>query len=217
MFPLELDGRRDELHRRYPGLRIKDVADPSKAVMQEFGRIHDADALRHVPWSAATMRKPELLSNAAAMRPHTGFEDDSRGYIKRVPVPVEVEAGIGSDLLLMEALVRRGLGAEAMHVMSWGEVGESIKYRLMDELRALPLAPNHQRVTLEQVQRADEWIWVRLAELTGSTGIKPRPDGRLPLDALAPKVSARMAVRCVSRGVVQISPGVAGPSARRCP
>ena len=68
---------------------------------------------------------------------------------------------------------------------------------------------------MEQVQHADEWIWVRLAELAGSTGSKARPDGRLPLDALVPKVLRETAGGCVSCGVFPSGGSdAAGPQAR---
>ena len=166
-------------------------ADPRNALVEGFDRHHEADQLRYVSWAQSTKRGPELLSAAAAKRPSSGFEEDARGYIKRVSVPVEAEADTSTDLLLHEALTRRGLAAEGMRLMTWGGVGDQIRDRIMEEIREPPPTPRHQRVTLEQAVRADEYIWVQLAKLAGrSGGIKPRPDGVLPLDLLVPKVGS---------------------------
>ena len=200
---LELDGRRDELRSRYPGLKVEGNLEPSNQVLTEHGRQFEADQLRYVPWSMATKRKTELLSTAASKRPdNTGFEEDSRGYIRRVPQPLPDVADSSTDLLLLETLTRRGLSADAMRLMTWGGVGDTIVVRLMEEYRAEAVTPHHAPISLDQVRRADEHIWTRLAELASKTkgGIRPRPDGALPLDGLVEKVGG-VKWLCSVRGV----------------
>ena len=157
--------------------------------MEEHGRQFEADQLRYVSWAQSTKRRPELLSASAAKRPTTGFEEDARGYIRRTETSTPDVADTGSDLLLQETLTRRGLSADAMTLMTYPEKGELIVERLMEEIRAEAMTPQHARVSLAQLQRADEYIWTRLAELAPACGgIRPRPDGSRPLDGLVEKV-----------------------------
>ena len=126
-------------------------------------------------------------------------------------MPVEAAADTSTDLLLHETLTRRGLAAEAMRLMTWGGVGDSIRDLLMEEIREDAPSPAHQKVTLEQAVRADEFIWTQLAKLAGqSGGIRPRPDGAYPLDLLLPQVGQNIwRWRCSAGGVF-------GRGAARC-
>ena len=157
--------------------------------MEEHGRQFDADQMQYVTWAASAKRKPELLSASAAKRPTSGFEEDSKGYIRRTETPVPDAADTSTDLLLQETLTRRGLSADAMFLMTWEGRGELIVERLMEEGRAEAVTPQHSRVSLAQLQRSDEHIWARLAELAPAKGgIRPRPDDARPLDGLVENV-----------------------------
>ena len=158
--------------------------------MEEHGRQFEAGVLQYVSWAASAKRRPELLGASAAKRPSTtGFEEDSRGYIRRTETPAPDVADTSSDLLLQETLTRRSLSADAMHRMSHQDKGEQIVERLMEEYRAEAVTPQHSTVSLAQIQRAGEHIWARLAELAAAGGgIRPRPDGAYPLDGLVDKV-----------------------------
>ena len=189
---MELDGRRDELRSRLKGLKIGENLTPSNALMEEHGRQFDADQLVYVTWAASTKRRPELLGEVGKKRPSTGFEEDSRGYIRRTETPVPDAADTSSDLLLQETLTRRSLSADAMNIMTHEGCGDAIVERLMEEHRAEAVTPQHAAVSLTQLQRADEHIWTRLSELAAAAGgIRPRPDGAKPLDGLVAKVLHR--------------------------
>ena len=178
---MELDGRRDELRARLRGLKIGENLTPSNALMEEHGRQFDGDQLQYVSWAASTKRRPELLGASAAKRQTTGFETDERGYIRRTETPAPDVADTSSDLLLQETLMRRGLSADAMFLMTFQGCGELIVDRLMEEYRAPAVTPQHSTVSLAQLQRADEHIWTRLAELAAAKGgIRPLPDGARP-------------------------------------
>ena len=180
--------------------------------MEEHGRQFTADQLQYVSWAAATKRRPELLGAIAAKRPSTGFEEDSRGYIRRTEVPAPDVAGTSSDLLLSETLTRRSLSADAMHLMTHSGHGEQIVDRLMEEYRAEAVTPQHAAASLAQLQRADEHIWARLAELAAASGgIRPRPDGARPLDGLVDKVLI-MQCRKNGAGLLCSKPGHAAPA-----
>ena len=163
---------------------------PSNALMEEHGRQFETGVLPHVSWAASTKRRPELLGATAAKRPSTtGFEEDSRGYIRRTETPAPDVADTSPDLLLQGTLTRRSLSTDAMRLMSHQGGDEQIVERLMGEYRAEAVTPQHATVSLAQIQRAGEHIWTRLAELAAASGgIRPRPDGAYPLDSLVDKV-----------------------------
>ena len=86
---------------------------------------------------------------------------------------------IQTELQLSEALTRRALACDLMQVTTFSTMERYHRF-LLSRLAMNP-PPNHKRVSMEQLLRADRAAWIRLAELV--TTLKRDPTGNLPLDA----------------------------------
>ena len=96
----------------------------------------------------------------------------------RDPVSRE-RCAIQNELQLFQAMQRRSLALDLMHVASY-EVSEQWHQYLMD--RMLQPAPSgFRKPTIEQILRADKQAWLRMAEVCKS--IKALADGSLPMDS----------------------------------
>ena len=93
----------------------------------------------------------------------------------------EASCDTSSALSLHHALHRRSLALDLVGVASYALVQDYHAF-LMRHLSIDP-PPGYRSTTLHQVLEADSAAWVRLAELTSSTGMKKTSTGAVPLDA----------------------------------
>ncbi|CAJ1339650.1 unnamed protein product, partial [Effrenium voratum] len=94
--------------------------------------------------------------------------------------PSGLTCDTGSELLLAQALTRRGLAMDLMQLATYAVV-EEYNSMLLNHLQSHAI-PGYNKVTLQQVLKADQQAWVRLAE-TLTSGVKRAADGSLPMDA----------------------------------
>ncbi|CAJ1339588.1 unnamed protein product [Effrenium voratum] len=80
----------------------------------------------------------------------------------------------------LQALTRRGLAMDLMQLATYAVV-EEYNSMLLNHLQSHAI-PGYNKVTLQQVLKADQQAWVRLAE-TLTSGVKRAADGSLPMDA----------------------------------
>ena len=92
--------------------------------------------------------------------------------------PSGLTCDTGSELLLAQALTRRGLAMDLMQLATYAVV-EEYNSMLLNHLQSHAV-PGYNKVTLQQVLKADQQAWVRLAE---TSGVKRAADGSLPMDA----------------------------------
>ena len=90
----------------------------------------------------------------------------------------EASCDTSSALSLHHALHRRSLALDLVGVASYALVQDYHAF-LMRHLSIDP-PPGYRSTTLHQVLEADRAAWVRLAELTSSTGIKKTSTGTVP-------------------------------------
>ena len=100
--------------------------------------------------------------------------------IAQIKQVIENEGEAKVDLVpASEAFTRRALACDLMQVATFSTM-ERYRRFLLSRLAMNP-PPNHKRVSMEQLLRADRAAWIRLAELV--TTLKRDPTGNLPLDA----------------------------------
>ena len=103
----------------------------------------------------------------------------------RDPVSRE-RCAIQNELQLFQALQRRSLALDLMHVASY-EVSEQWHQYLMDRMLQ-PAPPGFRKPTIEQILRADKQAWLRMSESCKS--IKALADGSLPMDGALKALTA---------------------------
>ena len=103
-----------------------------------------------------------------------------QGALKTIASPTLPTADIGTELKLLYALQRRGLAFDVVSLMSWETHSDWVN-KLFRALMSDAI-PNFSPISLDQLLRADQELFLLLAaEYTGS--LKPgAPDADPPLD-----------------------------------
>ena len=155
------------------------LSHPSHALVDMLAAMLETGQLKYVPWNLCTTRDQEVHGVKKLDHDLSSIITDSTtGFLKRVGKPEGYFADVSTDLLLVEALQRRAFAFELAGICVFADFN-SVSTRLMKELSRIPLA-GYQRVTLEQVENADRYLFTRLAEFTAG-GVGRRPDGSLPV------------------------------------
>lgn len=81
----------------------------------------------------------------------------------------------------MEAMTRRSLAFGVVGLISFDVFQKWIQH--LFQIMRQPAPPGFKQPTITQLMRADRQAFVRMQELTRD-GIKPKPDGTRPLDAV---------------------------------
>ena len=117
---------------------------------------------------------------------------------------------LDTSLQLSQAFQRRGISLHEGKVMSFKE-HERIRRRLMKAYTKVPSDSLYQSPSWPRIEEADCKIFELLEELSYETGIRPRGDGTLPLDALVKTVLGHVDVGLL----LQPLPRAGGGGSRR--
>lgn len=201
------------------GIQLKDGLEPSNRLVDLAIQLHDDDAIAYIPWSACTSRNQEVLghkkdsdSDAKVWKP------DANGVVRERPVLRSDTADTASDYKFRQALSRRGIALDLAALCSF-EVHEMLADVLMTEFQQAAIA-NHSAVTMEQIEQADQHLFIRLAELTRS-GIRRRPDGTLPMEDGIKQILRETKFNCllmplqINKRPAMASSGVEAPLSKR--
>ena len=160
---VEREARRDALQKKLTkSVPMIGPLDPSHAL---FDRVHDLfgeNLLRYIGPQVCTMRDQETLG------------------IKKASDWKDYTADISSVRLLEKALTRRAMVFDMAEICDYDVFMEVITdlFSLLD----VPAPPGYRPVSLEQIQAADELIFLELARAC-RTGIKPLPNGVKPMQS----------------------------------
>jgi hypothetical protein len=176
----ERAARMMKLQRRLPGLLIQDHLEPSHKLIDCFVQMSEDDCIHYVAWDELTERNQEVngISKCTSLVAQV-FKPDSNGFLKSSQAPVSEYADLSSDLRLLSALQRRGLAMDMAGLCMY-ECHQKIVDHFMRELQREPLH-DFQKTSLEQVARADRFMFIRIAEMT-RTGVKRDSAGDLPVE-----------------------------------
>ena len=101
---------------------------------------------------------------------------------------------MGTDLLLLQALGRRGAAMHIAKLLSFKVHATYVK-DLMKEYTREPI-PGFDRVSLEQVLAADQEVFIRAAEITKGN-LAPNVDGTFALDVAFPAAFAEKRIAAI--------------------
>ena len=183
----ERSARFDKLAARLTGLKIQGELEPSHALVDKYVQMVEDGNLRYLPWEELTKREAELLGQKRVRE----WRADSTGVLHERTNELEGKADVGTDLRLRFGLQRRSLAMEIAGLCSY-EVSEAWTDLLLREyLRDPP--PGYGRVSLAQLQRADQELFRCLAQATRA-GLVPDGD-KLPLEGLFPSTMVSAGVQ----------------------
>ncbi|CAJ1393138.1 unnamed protein product [Effrenium voratum] len=94
--------------------------------------------------------------------------------------PAERSERIKKQVERLKGAHAKGLAMDLMQLATYAVV-EEYNSMLLNHLQSHAI-PGYNKVTLQQVLKADQQAWVRLAE-TLTSGVKRAADGSLPMDA----------------------------------
>jgi hypothetical protein len=175
----ERERRRQRVQNRLGGLRVEGELEPSFYLQDLAFALFDANMVRYVPWDSCSKRDAELQGTKVMRQ----WRPDAQGVVRETATQEPGKADLKSDLLLSFALRRRGIALEMADVCSYDTHEQLCELLLGEYLRSPP--HGYQKVTLEQLHRADAEVW-RYLSLKCRTGVRRGPDGVRPLDTYLP-------------------------------
>ena len=189
------------LAAKLPGLDLTSRAEPSNHLVDMFNQMLEEGQLKYVGWDESSSRMDELqgLKRSREWRP------DGAGHLREITSEVGPKADVSSDLKVSQALARRGVAMELANLMEV-QNHELIAKLLLKEYQREPPS-GFQRVSLDQLQRADREIWSFMAD-RARDGLVTDSMGARPLDRLV-----RLAV--VDPTVLMLLLPLAGSSLKR--
>ena len=177
----EREERRRHLAARLVGLEMEDENDPAHCLMDLAVGIYEDNCVKYIPWQKCPKRRAELSMPASSRGGvEVGFKRTAEGFLKEEARAPQVEADTSGALKIMNCLTRRGLALEIAGVMSF-EKHRLIQNRLMASLQKEAPDSGYAPISMEQVRRADEYIFRRMGEECRS-GVKPNRRGELPMN-----------------------------------
>jgi hypothetical protein len=172
----ERESRRQRLAVRLPGIDFTDELDVAYSLVDRCVQMAEDDVLAYVPWDVCAKRSQELRGQKIVKE----FKADAHGYMREREVPHSHKAELNSDLRIKNALQRRGIALDMANLVTF-EMHEKLVKKLMQVYQDEP-PRGYRSVDMDQLRRADEICFQLMIEATRS-GVKPRADGTLPLDA----------------------------------
>ena len=162
-----------QLKVRLNGLIITPALEPSHQLIDKVVAQYEENSIKYLELSSCTSREQEILSEKAS--PSLSFDDSGR--IKVTKRQELADCSLSGDLKLRSALTRRALAYELAGIASFLTL-EKWSNMLFEKLQTDP-PPGYRFVNHEQLIRADEALWLKVAEetrarvQTGATLAKP--------------------------------------------
>lgn len=170
------------------GLTLSGELQPSYHLIDLCANMFDSGVVSYIGWEKCAKRDCEIRG----VKTEKVWKPDSEGRIRETTSSTPVSADLGSDLQLKYALQRRGLALEVAAVCDY-QVHSLWVEILFDSLLGTP-PPGYAKVSLNQLKRADEEVWRRIA-LECRDGLKWTVQEHPPFERALKKVIFDPAVR----------------------
>lgn len=152
------------------------------------GRKPHKNRLSYLELSKCTHKEQEVLSQSA--KDDKQMSIDSSGAVRIRDKELRQEADLSSDLLVRQAMMRRGLALDQSNILGYLERDKWVE-RVFDARLETP-PDGYARITHQQVINADRKLFVKLAEATRS-GIQYTAAGSLSESYESPRCFAFVA------------------------
>ena len=171
----ERTSRMEALRRKYTGINIHGVGEPSQALVDEICHQFEARTLRHVEAARCTSRETEIQAGKSEKK--LKLDVGSLAVKETHSTPDET---VSTTYNLAQCLRRRALAYDFAGLINFN-VHEQYTEKLLRHLNIEP-PPSYNATTLTQVLRADKEVFNFMAH--NATDIRPDEFGSRPLDTL---------------------------------
>ena len=187
----ERKARRDKTSERIRGIKIIGQVEPAHSLEDRVAKMAEENLVKCISWADCPSRDEELQAEeenerSKKARVSNSLVTDDKGYVKMTREQDSATADYSKSGLLNFVLTRRGIALDEYDVMSFDK-HDQIRQRLMSELLDEPVDPRFEGPSLEQVKKADAFIF-RMLGSECSGGIRRTPAGTLPMDDAIEKV-----------------------------
>ena len=158
------------------GLDLSGEYECSFQLIDRVQHQYDSNELKYIPPSECTKREQEVLGQKTDEKLKLDLRS---GDLKISKQAEESSADLGTDLRLKNAFIRRCLAYDQCGLISFDHQEKWVA--MIFKRLAEPPEKGYAQVTMEQVLRADQKLFVGMAEDTRSA-IVPKPGERPPLD-----------------------------------
>ena len=175
------------LKAKYNGLgmeiELEPELEPADSVIDKFVTMQETGVLRYLRWDEIGSRIIEVRGKKRV--PTIGVDAD--GIVRQTVVGSEAIADVSTALQLVHMFQRRGIAMHMARLMDY-MVRQRLASFLVRHLNLPPL-PNHSPVFMSRLARADEEIFVRMADMTREGLSLDLVTGEYPLNSLVPIIT----------------------------
>ena len=150
---------------RLPGIEMSGEQEPSHSLIDAIYHMSEEGQLRYVKWDECTKRDQELMG----LKSDPVWKADASGIIRETKVKEALTAEYDTDLKLRFALQRRSLAFDQARLVDHQDFERWSQILL--EAYTAPAMEGYQKVTIEQLHRADLQLFKVLIRETRN-GIK---------------------------------------------
>eukprot|EP00435_Cladocopium_sp_Y103_P039589 s268_g10.t1 len=162
----ERSSRQADQTKRLQCLDLSGELEPSYTLVDLVFQMQEDNCFRYVRWEQCTKRDQELMGVKTVIE----WKPDAAGVVRETKVSTAPTSDNSTDLKLEKALQRRSLAFDQARLLDYN-VFERWTQTLMEAYGAEP-PHGHQRVSLEQLHRADLELFKFIIKETRS-GIRP--------------------------------------------
>ncbi len=198
----ERAARMKKLKHRLIGISITEALEPSHKLMDTYVQMYEDDVLRFVPWNELTEGSQEVLNVKKDKLQHDRtFAPDANGFMKAKAKEIDIKASLTSDFRFVCALQWRGLAMENAGLCQY-EVHQEVVDHYLKEFMSAPMV-HFRSCSLEQIKRADQFLFTRAAEITAS-GLERNGLGLLPLEEAFKTIRKETRFLCLTMQLMDI-------------
>jgi len=179
--PAERTSKIKEQAKRLLGVPLEGPAECAHNSYDIVMKVLEQNTLTYLAPSKFPSRHSELRQDKP---PKTLTITGSSVTVKDDKLDLECETQAPLDLHW--AFTRRSLACDLVGLATYAKQQEWHSH-LMRHLTSDDPPPGYSKITVRQILQADQAAWLRMSELT-QDGIRRKPDGTLPLDALFARV-----------------------------
>ena len=157
--------RLESFRKLYPGAPTDGIHEPASVLIDEFVHMVKTGHVKYLEWGKLLSREDEL-----AARKKTGLKQavkwtaDAGNIVATTDVPETPDTALTSDYLVRCALHRRAIAVHVAGLLDFKNHEVASETFFKRKFESSP--PGYRQVSFDQIQQADERLWMVFANLT---------------------------------------------------
>ena len=166
-----------------PAIKVRGWLEPAESVVEKYNDMQIKGKLRYLKWEEIITQDQELRGGP---KKTPAFLPDAGGVLRASFVTQDQTAPVNGDWPLSRMFTRRGVAMHMARLVDY-EIHDQFVQWMLEEYEQAPL-PGYAKISLNQVLRVDEEVFIRLANVTRK-GLALDPlNGAYPLNHWLPKI-----------------------------